>query len=73
MRDPPAEPTREDVLAMAPAGEHLLFTTSELFWLPSAGVLDSDLDLTAVERALGVVTGRTKNTVERIQARYLAG
>lgn len=69
--EPPAD-TREAVLALAPQHDRLAWseTGRELFWLPSAGVSDSELDWKAVDRLVGAVTIRTRRTVERIAAKF---
>lgn len=73
VREPPSAATREDLLATTPEDDHLIFGEREVFWLPSGGVMESDLDFPALERALGVTTMRTKNTIERVAARFLTG
>ena len=44
----------------------------ELYWLPSGRMLETTLDLKAIERLLGPLTMRTKNTVEQIAAKHFA-
>lgn len=66
----PAADDRDAVLALCPAGEGLAFAGRELYWLPAAGVSDSDLDWKAVDRILGTVTLRTRRTLERIAAKF---
>jgi uncharacterized protein (DUF1697 family) len=41
----------------------------ELYWLPSGGLLESDLDLKAIEKLLGADTRRTMGTIEQIAAK----
>jgi uncharacterized protein (DUF1697 family) len=62
----------QEVLAMASEQDALAFGERELYWLPSGGMLESELDLDAVDRLLGVSTRRTKNTIELIAARHCA-
>ena len=38
----------------------------ELYWLPSGGLLESGLDLKAIEKLLGTDTRRTMGTIEQI-------
>ena len=52
--------------------DRLALDGRELYWLPSGGISDSALDLTAIERTLGAITIRTKTTVEQIAAKYFA-
>jgi uncharacterized protein (DUF1697 family) len=69
---PPAG-VREQVLAMADERDLLAFGERELYWLPSGGILETALDMTAIERALGPNTRRTKGTLERLAAKHFAG
>ncbi len=56
------------------AGEEDLLAIEgrELFWLPSGGTLDSDLDLKAIDKTLGKGTMRTMGTIEQIAAKHCA-
>ena len=69
----PSRADRETVLSLASDEDRLAFGERELFWLPSGGLLDSDLDLKAVDSILGASTRRTKGTIDLIAARYFAG
>jgi uncharacterized protein (DUF1697 family) len=60
------------VLAAATEDDRLAFGTRELYWLPKGRMIDSGLDLRAVERLVGGWTMRTKGTIERIAARFFA-
>jgi uncharacterized protein (DUF1697 family) len=66
----PSKSVREHVLAMADDRDLLAFGERELYWLPSGGTLESELDLKAVERLLGPMTLRTKGTIELICAKH---
>ncbi len=66
----PSARTREDVLALGSDQDRLAFGHRELYWLPSGRMIDSGLDLKAVESSLGAMTLRTKNTIELIAGRY---
>lgn len=68
----PAAATRKQVLALATAEDLLAFGERELYWLPSSGMSDSELDLKAIGKLLGPTTVRTKGTVERIAAKHFA-
>jgi uncharacterized protein (DUF1697 family) len=61
---------RGQVLSLAGDGDRLAFGVRELYWLPSGGMLESELDLKAVERLLGQMTLRTKGTIELICAKH---
>ncbi len=66
----PGAAARRKVLALAGDGDLLAFEGRELFWLPSGGLLESGLDLKAIEAALGPDTRRTMGTIEQIAAKY---
>jgi hypothetical protein len=55
---------------MATDEDRLAIAGSELYWLPSGGLLESSLDLKAIEAALGPDTRRTMGTIEHIAAKY---
>ncbi len=61
------------MLALATAQDRLALGERELYWLPSAGVLDSPLDLEAIEGLLGSYTMRTMGTVEGLVTKYFGG
>ncbi|HUB99147.1 MAG TPA: DUF1697 domain-containing protein [Solirubrobacterales bacterium] len=50
--------------------DRLAIEGRELYWLPSGGISDSDLDLKALDKALGKGTVRTMGTIEQIAAKY---
>jgi uncharacterized protein (DUF1697 family) len=69
----PGKPTaaaRREVLALATDEDLLALEGRELYWLPSGGLLESDLDLEAIAAAVGTDTRRTMGTIEQIAARY---
>lgn len=66
--EPTAE-ARRAALAHSSDEDRLAIEGRELYWLPSGGVSESDLDLRATERALGPGTMRTMGTVEQLAAR----
>ncbi|MET0558605.1 MAG: DUF1697 domain-containing protein [Solirubrobacterales bacterium] len=68
--DKPSAAVRKKVLAMAGDEDLLAIEGRELYWLPSGGLLESDLDLKAIESALGRDTRRTMGTIEQIAAKY---
>jgi uncharacterized protein (DUF1697 family) len=63
---------REQVLALAGEHDALAFAGRELYWLPSGGLLDSPLDLDAIDRLLGASTRRTKGTIEQLAGKHFA-
>jgi uncharacterized protein (DUF1697 family) len=68
----PAPAARKSVLALATEDDALAFGERELYWLPTSGISDSDLDLKTIGKLLGVMTIRTKNTVDQMAAKYFA-
>ena len=66
----PSASARNSVLALAGAEDQLAFEGRELYWLPSGGILESDLDLKAIEKALGKDTRRTAGTIDQIAAKH---
>jgi uncharacterized protein (DUF1697 family) len=68
----PAAKAREQALAEASDEDRLAIEGRELYWLPSGGISESDLDLKAIEAAVGPWTMRTMGTVEQIVAKYFA-
>ena len=68
----PASPNakaRKQALALASDEDRLAIEGRELYWLPSGGISESDLDLKAIESAVGPWTMRTKGTVDQIAAK----
>ncbi|HEX2707771.1 MAG TPA: DUF1697 domain-containing protein [Solirubrobacterales bacterium] len=66
----PTAKARKAVLALAGDEDLLAIEGRELYWLPSGGTIDSELDLKAIDKALGRGTMRTMGTVEQIAAKH---
>jgi uncharacterized protein (DUF1697 family) len=66
----PAPAARNSVLGLATDSDRLGFGDRELYWLPSGGTQESELDLKTIEQLLGVMTMRTKGTIEQMAAKY---
>jgi uncharacterized protein (DUF1697 family) len=62
----------KQALAEGSDEDRLAIEGRELYWLPSGGISDSDLDLKTIETALGPWTMRTMGTIEQIVAKYFA-
>ncbi|MCW2971334.1 MAG: hypothetical protein JWO23_2461 [Solirubrobacterales bacterium] len=73
LADRPSAKVSRQVLAMASERDRLAFGVRELYWLPSGGILETELDLAAIESALGATTRRTKGTIEQMAAKYFPG
>jgi uncharacterized protein (DUF1697 family) len=68
----PTASALKEVLSLASDEDRLMFSERELYWLPSGGILDSELDLKLIGKLLGSATTRTKNTVEQLATKYFA-
>jgi len=68
----PAARPRKQALAEAGDEDRLAIEGRELYWLPSGGISDSDLDLKSIEAVVGPWTMRTMGTIEQIVAKYFA-
>jgi uncharacterized protein (DUF1697 family) len=68
----PAAKARKQVEALATDEDLLAFGERELYWLPSAGTMESALERKEIERLLGPVTQRTKGTIEALAAKFFA-
>jgi uncharacterized protein (DUF1697 family) len=68
----PSASALKEVLGLTSKQDRLTFSERELYWLPSGGILDSELDLKLIEKLLGSATTRTKNTVEQLTTKYFA-
>lgn len=65
----PAKGAAAKVLALQTDRDRLALEGTELFWLPSGGTQESELDLKAVDAAFGPSTHRTMGTVQLIAAK----
>lgn len=72
LQEKPAAAARKKALALAGDEDLLAIEGRELYWLPGGGISDSDLDLKAIDAALGPGTMRTMGTVAQIAARLEA-
>jgi uncharacterized protein (DUF1697 family) len=72
LRKAPGAKVRREVLAMATEEDLLAIEGRELYWLPSGGMLDSGLNLQAIDALVGADTRRTMGTIEQIAAKHLA-
>jgi uncharacterized protein (DUF1697 family) len=68
----PSAAVCKDVLAMASDDDRLEFGERELFWLPSGGLMESQLDLKALGKIVGDTTHRTKGTVEQVYTKFFS-
>lgn len=66
----PKTVVHKEALALATDEDRLAIEGRELYWLPSGGISESNLDLKVLGIALGPWTMRTKGTVDQIAAKY---
>jgi uncharacterized protein (DUF1697 family) len=69
----PTAKMRKSVLALATDEDLLAFADHELYWLPSGGTRDAGVSAKAVEDVLGVLTMRTKGTIDLMAETFFAG
>jgi uncharacterized protein (DUF1697 family) len=69
LKEKPSAAAKKKVLALAGEEDQLAIEDRELYWLPSGGVIESDLDLKAIAKLLGADTRRTMGTIEEIARR----
>jgi uncharacterized protein (DUF1697 family) len=70
LKKKPTATAKKKALALATDEDQLAIEGRELYWLPSGGISESDLDLKALDRALGPGTIRTMGTIEQIASKY---
>lgn len=70
-RKPDAKAAK-DALALAGPDDLMVVEGRELHWLPSVGLSETEVDLKALDRALGKGTMRTAGTIEAIATKYCA-
>lgn len=65
----PTAQQSEAILAMASEEDPLVVAGREIHWLPSGGILETELDLDAIDAITGPSTRRTMGTIEGIAAK----
>ena len=68
----PSARQREEILALATKRDPLAFGRRELYWLPRGGMMESELDVDAVDRLFSPTTRRTMGTIEQMAATFFA-
>ena len=71
LHDRPGPEAQASALAVGTADDRLAIAGTELYWLPSRGVGRSELDLKALDAALGAMTVRTMGTVRQLAGKHL--
>lgn len=72
LHEPPKADARKQALALGSDDDRLAVEGRELYWLPSGGMSESDLDLKAIDAALGQNTIRTKGTIDQIATKHFS-
>lgn len=62
----PSATSSKAALALASTDDHLALDGRELYWLPKGGLSESELDMKALSKVLGLMTVRTHRTVTRL-------
>jgi uncharacterized protein (DUF1697 family) len=73
LKKKPSAAAGRKALALASDDDLLAIEGRELYWLPSGGISESELDLKALDAALGPGTMRTMGTIEQIARRAASG
>jgi uncharacterized protein (DUF1697 family) len=68
----PTAKAGKSALALSTEADRLAVEDRELYWLPSGGMSDSELDLKALATVLGSMTIRTKGTIDQIAAKHFS-
>lgn len=66
----PSPADQREILTLATEDDRLAFGELELFWRPRGRMTDSELDLKAIGKLVGLNTMRTNGTVEQIHAKW---
>jgi uncharacterized protein (DUF1697 family) len=69
----PSLAKQRDVLKLGTEDDKLAWGARELFWRPRGRMIESELDLKAIGKLIGLNTMRTSGTVEQIAAKYFDG
>lgn len=70
LAETPGDDRISAALALVPDEDHVAFVGREWYWLPRAGVSESLLPVTRIERIVGPMTMRTVGTVQRLAAKH---
>lgn len=68
----PSAAAKKKALALSTEEDRLAIEGRDLYWLPSGGMSESELDLKTLAALLGPMTIRTKGTVDQIVAKHFA-
>jgi uncharacterized protein (DUF1697 family) len=68
----PSDKAAKEALALAGPDDLMVVDGRELHWLPGVGLSETEVDMKALDAALGKGTMRTAGTIEAIAAKYCA-
>jgi uncharacterized protein (DUF1697 family) len=68
----PSGAKRKQALAMASDDDLLAFGGRELYWLPSGGMMEAQIDVDALDELVGPMTRRTMGTIEQMASKFFA-
>jgi uncharacterized protein (DUF1697 family) len=68
----PSAKAKKALQEIAPDGDLMVVEGRELHWLPSVGLSETELDVKALDAALGKGTTRTAGTIAAIATKYCA-
>jgi uncharacterized protein (DUF1697 family) len=66
----PKEADVETVLALASDDDLLEVDGTEMYWLPAHGTQGTSLNMSAIDKALGLMTVRTQGTISRVFEKF---
>lgn len=70
LRAAPSADVVAEILALETGEDRLRLDGRELFWLPMGRTTDSTLDLARIGRLVGLQTGRTHGTLQRMAKKF---
>ncbi len=65
----PDTATKQAALGLVSKEDQLVFEGTEMYWLPKAGLSDSELKMSTLEKTVGPMTVRTQRTFQRLLPR----
>jgi len=68
----PSVAAKKKAMALGSDDDRLSLKGTELYWLPSGGTQRSQLDMKAIDGALGLHTLRTQGTIARLHEKFFA-
>jgi uncharacterized protein (DUF1697 family) len=68
----PSAKAKKELEALSTDEDRLAVNGSEVYWLPSGGIMESTLGQEAFNDTLGSATVRTKGTMEQLAAKFFA-